>query len=152
MMRALVRRVLSASVSVDGQTIGEINRGLLVFLAVHKDDDDSDLGWISQKIIGMRVFDDEEQKMNISLVDKKYDLLVISQFTLFGSLRKGFRPSFNHAANQEFAIAKYHKFLQIISEKCMGRVASGEFGSDMKIHSIDDGPVSLWLDSKEKNY
>ena len=151
-MRALVRRVLSATVSVNSQTVGEINRGLLVYLAVHKDDEDSDLGWISQKILGMRVFEDDAKKMNISLVEREYELMVISQFTLFGSLRKGFRPSFNNAATPEFAVGQYRKFLQIIKEKLNGRVASGEFGADMKILSIDDGPVSLWLDSKEKNY
>ena len=151
-MRALVRRVVSATVSVNNQSVGKINRGLLVYLAVHKDDEDSDLGWISQKILGMRVFEDDAKKMNISLVEKEYELLVISQFTLFGSLRKGFRPSFNHAATPEFADGQYRKFLQIIKEKLNGRVASGEFGADMKILSIDDGPVSLWLDSKEKNY
>lgn len=152
MMRALVRRVLSATVSVDSQPVGEINRGLLLYLAVHKDDKDSDLAWISQKILGMRVFEDDKQKMNISLVEKEYDLMVISQFTLFGSLQKGFRPSFNNAATPEFAIGQYHKFLQIIKEKLKGKVASGEFGADMEILSIDDGPVSLWLDSKDKNY
>jgi len=151
-MRALVRRVLSATVSVNSKTVGEINRGLLVYLAVHKDDEDSDLGWISQKILGMRVFEDDAKKMNISLVEKEYELLVISQFTLFGSLRKGFRPSFNNAATPEFAVGQYRKFLQIIKEKSKGKVASGEFGADMKILSIDEGPVSLWLDSKEKNY
>ena len=151
-MRALVRRVLSATVSVNSKTVGEINRGLLVYLAVHKDDEDSDLGWISQKILGMRVFEDDAKKMNISLVEKEYELLVISQFTLFGSLRKGFRPSFNNAATPEFAVGQYRKFLQVLKEKFTGRVASGEFGADMKILSIDDGPVSLWLDSKEKNY
>ena len=151
-MRALVRRVLSATVSVNSKTVGEINRGLLVYLAVHKDDEDSDLGWISQKILGMRVFEDDAKKMNISLVEKEYELLVISQFTLFGSLRKGFRPSFNNAATPEFAVGQYRKFLQIIKEKSKGKVASGEFGADMKILSIDDGPVTLWLDSKDKNY
>jgi D-aminoacyl-tRNA deacylase len=151
-MRALVRRVLSATVSVNSKTVGEINRGLLVYLAIHKDDEDSDLGWISQKILGMRVFEDDAKKMNISLVEKEYELLVISQFTLFGSLRKGFRPSFNNAATPEFAVGQYRKFLQIIKEKSKGKVASGEFGADMKILSIDDGPVTLWLDSKDKNY
>ena len=151
-MRALVRRVLSATVSVNSKTVGKINRGLLVYLAVHKDDEDSDLGWISQKILGMRVFEDDAKKMNISLVEKEYELLVISQFTLFGSLRKGFRPSFNNSATPEFAVGQYRKFLQVLKEKFTGRVASGEFGADMKILSIDDGPVSLWLDSKEKNY
>ena len=151
-MRALVRRVLSSTVSVNNQAVGEINRGLIVYLAIHKGDEDKDLEWISQKILGMRVFDDDKQKMNISLVEKEYELMLISQFTLFGSLRKGVRPSFNDAATPGFAAVQYHKFLQILKEKLKGRVASGEFGADMKIHSIDDGPVSLWLDSKEKNY
>ena len=151
-MRALVRRVLSATVSVNCKTVGEINRGLLVYLAVHKDDEDSDLGWISQKVLGMRIFEDDAKKMNISLVEREYELMVISQFTLFGSLRKGFRPSFNNAATPEFAVGQYRKFIQVLKEKFKGRVASGEFGADMKILSIDDGPVSLWLDSKVKNY
>ena len=116
-MRALVRRVLSATVSVNCKTVGEINRGLLVYLAVHKDDEDSDLGWISQKVLGMRVFEDDAKKMNISLVEREYELMVISQFTLFGSLRKGFRPSFNNSATPEFAVGQYRKFLQVLKEK-----------------------------------
>ena len=119
-MRALVRRVLSATVSVNCKTVGEINRGLLVYLAVHKDDEDSDLGWISQKVLGMRIFEDDAKKMNISLVEREYELMVISQFTLFGSLRKGFRPSFNNAATPEFAVGQYRKFLQVLKEKFKG--------------------------------
>ena len=98
------------------------------------------------------IFDDDLGKMDFSILDQEYELLLISQFTLFASLHKGFRPSFNHAASPTFAVSKYCEFIQLIKQKFTGHIATGEFGADMKIQSIDDGPVSLWLDSKAKNY
>jgi D-tyrosyl-tRNA(Tyr) deacylase len=105
-----------------------------------------------KKILGLRVFEDDAHKMSYSLLDKQFDLLIISQFTLFGSLKKGFRPSFNRAAPPEFAHEKYHQFIKIIKDQFSGHVATGEFGKDMQISSIDDGPISLWLDSRNKSY
>ena len=151
-MRALVRRVLSASVMINKKTVGQINQGLVVYLGIHKDDLIYDLEWIAKKVIGLRAFPDDQGKMNLSIKDREYELLLISQFTLFGSLQKGFRPSFNHAAPPGFAVSKYREFIQLIKQKFTGHLATGEFGADMKIQSIDDGPVSLWLDSKAKNY
>jgi len=151
-MRALVRRVLSASVMINEKPGGQINQGLVVYLAIHKDDDIEDLEWIAKKVLGLRVFEDDLGKMDFSILDQEYELLLISQFTLFASLHKGFRPSFNHAASSTFAVSKYCEFIQLIKQKFTGHLATGEFGADMKIQSIDDGPVSLWLDSKAKNY
>jgi len=131
---------------------GQINQGLVVYLAIHKDDDIEDLEWIAKKVLGLRVFEDDLGKMDFSILDQEYELLLISQFTLFASLHKGFRPSFNHAASSTFAVSKYCEFIQLIKQKFTGHLATGEFGADMKIQSIDDGPVSLWLDSKAKNY
>lgn len=151
-MRALVRRVLSASVFINDEPVGKISRGLVLYLAVHKEDDDNDIEWVAKKVLGLRVFEDNKGKMNLSIKDKKYQLLLISQFTLFGSIQKGFRPSFNHAASPSIALDKYCQFIDLIKRKFSGHLATGKFGTDMKIQSIDDGPVSVWIDSKLKNY
>ncbi len=151
-MRALVRRVLSASVFINDESVAEISRGLVLYLAVHKEDDDNDIEWVAKKVLGLRVFEDNKGKMNLFIKDKKYQLLLISQFTLFGSIQKGFRPSFNHAASPSIALDKYCQFIDLIKGKFSGHLATGKFGTDMKIQSIDDGPVSVWIDSKLKNY
>ena len=151
-MRALVRRVLSASVSVEGLVVGEIGPGLVLYLGVHDDDDPSDLDWVVKKIVGLRVFEDGQKKMNLSLLDTGLELLLISQFTLYGSLLKGYRPSFNQSASPQKARMLYGNFVSSITKHLPNRLATGEFGEDMKIESIDDGPVSIWLDSKARNY
>ena len=151
-MRALLRRVLSASVSVNDLVVGKIGPGLVLYLGVHKDDDQNDLNWVVKKIVGLRVFEDGQKKMNLSLVDKGLELLLISQFTLYGSMFKGYRPSFNESASPQKARMLYRNFINSIKTHLPNRLATGEFGEDMKIQSIDDGPVSIWLDSKAKNY
>jgi len=151
-MRALVRRVLSASVLINQRSVGQINQGLVLYLAIHQDDCNDDLEWIARKVLGLRVFKDDLGQMTLSITENQYDLLLISQFTLFGSLKKGSRPSFHNAASPNFALDEYRKFIQIIRQKFSGHLATGEFGADMQIQSIDDGPVTLWLDSKAKNY
>jgi len=151
-MRSLIRRVQKASVEVDSKTTGQIKKGLVAYIAICVNDVDVDLLWMSKKILGLRVFEDDARKMSYSLSDKKFDLLLISQFTLFGSLKKGFRPSFNRAAPPSFAQEKYLQFIKVIREQFNGHIATGEFGKDMQISSIDDGPVSLWLDSKNRSY
>ena len=151
-MRALVRRVLSASVSVEGLVVGEIGPGLVLYLGVHEDDGQSDLDWVVKKIVGLRVFEDGQKKMNLSLLDTGLELLLISQFTLYGSLLKGYRPSFNQSASPQKARMLYGNFVRSITKLMPNRLATGEFGKDMKIQSIDDGPVSIWLDSKARNY
>lgn len=151
-MRSLIRRVHKAAVEVDSETIGQISQGLVVYIGIYVNDLDDDLYWMSKKILGLRVFEDDAHKMSYSLLDKQLDLLIVSQFTLFGSLKKGYRPSFNRAAPPGFAHEKYNQFVKIIKEQFIGHVATGEFGKEMQISSIDDGPVSLWLDSRNRSY
>ncbi len=151
-MRALLRRVLSASVSVNDLVVGKIGPGLVLYLGVHKDDDQNDLDWVVKKIVGLRVFEDGQKKMNLSLNDTGLELLLISQFTLYGSMFKGYRPSFNKSASPQKARMLYRSFINSFTTHLPNRLATGEFGEDMKIQSIDDGPVSIWIDSKAKNY
>ena len=151
-MRSLIRRVHKAAVEVDSETIGQISQGLVVYIGIYVNDLEDDLYWMSKKILGLRVFEDDAHKMSYSLLDKQLDLLIVSQFTLFGSLKKGYRPSFNRAAPPGFAHEKYNQFVKIIKEQFIGHVATGEFGKEMQINSIDDGPVSLWLDSRNRSY
>ena len=151
-MRALIRRVLNASVTVREECVGEISNGLLVYVGVSKDDTNDDLIWISKKILGVRIFEDSDQRMNLSMCDLNRDILLVSQFTLYGSLKKGYRPSFNDAANQEVAFLHYEQFLNLMKRSYKGNIQSGQFGENMQIEAVDDGPVNLWLDSKSKNY
>ena len=151
-MRALVRRVLDSTVLVKQEIVGKINKGLLVYVGVHQQNELDDLDWMAKKILGMRVFENNENKMHFSLFDLNYDLLVVSQFTLLGTLKKGFRPSFNLAADPSFAKEQYLNFIEKLRKTYDGVVEVGKFGANMVIESTDDGPVSLWLDSKEKNY
>ncbi len=151
-MRALIRRVLSASVVVRGSTVATIKSGLLVYVGIDKEDLENDLVWACKKILGLRVFEDSNQKMNLSLENLNRELLIVSQFTLFGSFKKGFRPSFNQAASPASALEMYLAFVQKLKKLHQGVVKSGQFGADMKIQATDDGPVTLWLDSKSKEY
>ena len=150
-MRALVRRVSRASVKVDGQVVGQIDQGLLIYLGIHQDDELTDLDWLIQKILGLRIFEDEHGKMNLSILPEQ-GILLISQFTLFGNLKKGYRPSFNRAANPKKGEELFDLFLAKLGGLFQGNLASGVFGADMKIEAIDDGPVTLWIDSRERNY
>ncbi len=150
-MRALLRRVAKASVSADGRVIGEIGSGLLVYLGVHADDSDEDLDWLRRKTLGIRIFDDQEGRMNQSIAEEQ-GLLIVSQFTLFGNLKKGFRPSFHRAAPPNLAEDLYLRFVRRISEDHQGKVEKGAFGQEMSIDAVDSGPVSIWLDSKDKDY
>jgi len=150
-LRCLVRRVSRASVRVDKQVIGEIGNGLLVYLGIETGDQVDDMSWILKKLLGLRIFDDPEGKMNESLT---YDdgIMLISQFTLFGNLKKGFRPSFNRAAEPLDARRLFEEFLNRIQSEFTGTVAVGAFGEHMDIEAVDDGPVSLWLDSRQRGY
>lgn len=145
-MRAILQRVLNASVKVDGQTIGEIGKGLLVFLGVGEGDTENDLKYIADKCIGLRIFSDEEDKMNLSLTDVGGQMLVISQFTLYGDCRKGRRPSFSASMEPVKAKEMYERFIEYIKEAGI-KTEHGEFGADMKVELINDGPVTLMLDS-----
>lgn len=147
-MRAVVQRVKSSKVEVDGKVIGSIKSGLNVLLGICKDDTQSDLQYLVDKVLGLRIFEDECDKMNKSLLDVGGELLVISQFTLYGDCRKGKRPSFIEALGGEDAEKFYEKFV----EKCkevLGDVQTGEFGADMLVTIENDGPVTIIIDSKK---
>lgn len=147
-MRGVVQRVKHAKVSVDSKTIGEINHGILLFLGVEDADDEKDLEYMCDKVPNLRIFEDEDGKMNKSLVDVEGSLLVISQFTLLGDARKGRRPSFTQAAPPAKAIPMYEEFISRMKGKSIVTEA-GEFGADMKVELLNDGPVTILLDSKK---
>lgn len=146
-MRAVVQRVTSSSVSVDGKVIGEIGLGFNVLVGIAKEDTLDDLKYIKDKIINLRVFEDESEKMNLSLLDINGEILVISQFTLYGDCRKGRRPNFMEALGGEEANKLYEEFLRLIKESNL-KVECGEFGANMQIEINNDGPVTIILDSK----
>jgi len=150
-MRILVRRVSSASVQVEGSVVGKINQGLAVYVGIEKNDDDTDLEWGIKKITGLRIFDDNEGRMNLT-IDINMGILVISQFTLHGNLKKGYRPSFNRAAVPATASSYYDKFVEMLEESFAGLIQTGKFGAHMNIALQEDGPVTIWLDSKNKSY
>lgn len=149
-MRAVIQRVSRASVTINGVLKSAVQKGLLVLLGVEEEDTIEDVQWLSGKIAKLRIFSDENQLMNLSVLDVNGDILVVSQFTLHSSTKKGNRPSFIKAAKPETAIPLYEAFLGQISSDA-GRVAqSGEFGADMKVELINDGPVTIIMDSKNK--
>lgn len=147
-MRGVVQRVKCANVMVDNNVIGEINHGILLFLGVEDNDEEKDLEYMCDKVPNLRVFEDEEGKMNKSLIDIEGSILVISQFTLLGDARKGRRPSFSEAARPEKAIPMYENFIEKMKNLNIN-TQSGEFGADMKVELINDGPVTILLDSKK---
>ena len=147
-MRAVIQRVSSANVKVNKKTIGEIERGLLVLLGVGQGDTLVDLDYVFQKTIGLRVFEDDDGKMNLSLVDVAGQLLVVSQFTLYGDVRKGKRPGFSDAAPPEQANKLYETFVQRAKENNL-QVQTGVFQADMQVSLVNDGPVTILLDSKK---
>ncbi|MBM7870140.1 D-tyrosyl-tRNA(Tyr) deacylase [Clostridium pascui] len=147
-MRAVVQRVNFSKVEVEGKVIGSINKGLNVLLGVSKEDSIDDIKYLKDKILNLRIFEDEEGKMNKSLIDVAGELLVISQFTLYGDCRKGKRPSFIEALGGEEAKKFYEEFVKECKE-VLGNVETGEFGADMKVTIENDGPVTIILDSKK---
>ena len=151
-MRALIQRVSMSRVRVDDITVGEIEQGLLVLLGVAPDDTIADRDWLLRKILNLRIFADEEGRMNRSVKDIQGGLLVISQFTLFADVSEGNRPSFMRSAPPEFAESAYNDFLQQLRQNHSGSVATGRFAADMQVELINDGPVTLLLDSKQKNF
>jgi D-tyrosyl-tRNA(Tyr) deacylase len=149
-MRVLIQRVTEASVRVDGEVTGSIGRGLLVLVGIEDADTAADIEWLSSKVVQLRIFDDEEGVMNRSLVDVGGELLLVSQFTLHASTRKGTRPSWHRASKPDVAIPLYHDFKRAL-EKALGRtVPTGVFGADMQVQLTNDGPVTLIIDSKLK--
>jgi D-tyrosyl-tRNA(Tyr) deacylase len=149
-MRIVLQRVLSASCSVEGKLTGEIHRGILILLGIEDLDNEEDISWLVQKLVSLRIFNDDAGKMNLSITDIDGDFLVISQFTLYGSTKKGNRPSFIKSAKPERAIPLYEKFLACLEDTYQKPIQRGIFGADMKISLINDGPVTLIIDSKSK--
>lgn len=149
-MRVLIQRASEASVSIDGAVHGEIKRGLVVLLGIETEDSQDDIDWLVRKIIGLRIFNDDDGKMNDSVSDTNGEFLVISQFTLHASTKKGNRPSYIKAARPEVAIPLYEEFIRILRKESNLKVETGIFGADMKVQLINDGPVTIWIDSKNR--
>jgi D-tyrosyl-tRNA(Tyr) deacylase len=145
-VRIVLQRASSGSVTIGGEVVGEIGPGLILLVGFTEGDDEAVLEWMAEKVIGLRVFNDEEERMNRSLGEVAGDLLVVSQFTLYGDTRKGRRPSFIKAAVPDVAIPLYDRFLEILREKAPGKVESGEFGAMMEVALVNDGPVTLVLE------
>ena len=146
-MKCVLQRVNHASVTVDGNICGKIEKGILVLLGISDDDTEQDIKWLADKIIGLRIFEDENEKMNFSLTDIGGELLIISQFTLFGNCKKGKRPDFTLAGKPDFADIMYNKFVNYCRQN-LDKVETGVFGADMKVDLENDGPVTLIIDSK----
>ena len=149
-MRAVVQRVTRASVTVDGEIVGEIRNGLVVLLGIAHDDTKADADYLVPKIIALRIFDDAEGRMNVSIKDIEGGLLIVSQFTLYGDVRRGLRPSWSDAAAPEIAEPLYDYFVES-SRKLLGRVETGSFRKTMQVELVNDGPVTILLDSR-KNF
>jgi len=149
-VRAVVQRVSKASVTINGQIRGAIETGLLVLLAVEEADTPEDIEWLSGKIVRLRIFSDDQGMMNRSLQEAGGDILLISQFTLFASTKKGNRPSYSRAARPEIAVPLFEAFTRKLSEDLGKPVQTGEFGADMKVSLVNDGPVTIVIDSRNK--
>jgi len=149
-MRIVVQRVSEASVRIDNEIKGEINQGYMILLGIEHEDMQEDADWLIKKIIGMRIFSDAENKMNLSIKEVNGEFLIISQFTLHASTKKGNRPSYIKSARPEQAIPLYEYFLEELKKNSQLKVSSGKFGADMKVQLINDGPVTIIVDSKNR--
>ena len=149
-MRIVIQRVSHASVTINKQVKSSIGNGYLILLGIGKEDTEEDIDWLVKKIIGLRIFDDEMGIMNRSIMDVKGEILVVSQFTLMASYKKGNRPSWIHAAPHELSIPLYNRFCDALSNAMGKPVGTGEFGADMKVELLNDGPVTICMDTKNK--
>jgi D-tyrosyl-tRNA(Tyr) deacylase len=149
-VRIVLQRVTEASVKIENEVKGQIDHGFLILLGIENEDEKSDADWLIQKINGLRVFTDQEGKMNLSIQDVKGSILLISQFTLFASTKKGNRPSYIQAARPEIAIPLYTYFTEQLKNQTQLKVETGVFGADMKVSLINDGPVTISIDSKNR--
>src|SRR4051794_21210273 len=149
-MRVIVQRVSKASVKVDGEIVGKIEKGLLVFVGIEDLDNEEDVTWISKKIVQMRIFNDESGVMNESVRDVGGGILLVSQFTLHASTRKGNRPSYSKASKGEIAIPLYEKTIDGLARGLGKKIETGIFGADMKVELLNDGPVTIVMDSKNR--
>ena len=149
-MRTVIQRVSHASVTINGMVKSAIEKGLLVLVGIEDADTEEDIQWLGKKIVGLRVFDDEQGVMNKNIQDAGGDILVISQFTLFASTKKGNRPSYIRAAKPDISIPLYEQFCNELSIALGKPVGTGEFGADMKVELLNDGPVTICMDTKNK--
>lgn len=149
-MRAVIQRVQHASVTINGKTKSAIQKGFLILLGIQPDDDYSDADWLCRKIAGLRIFDDAEGVMNLDIKEICGDVIVVSQFTLMASYKKGNRPSYIHAAGHDVAIPLYNYFCMGMTAALGKPVCTGEFGADMKVELLNDGPVTICMDTKNK--
>ena len=149
-MRALIQRVSYASVKVDNKIAGEIKSGLLVLVGIEDTDNETDIDWLSNKIVNLRIFNDANGVMNLSVKDINGEILLISQFTLHAATAKGNRPSYIRASKPDVAIPLYEKTIKQLASTLGKEIATGIFGADMKVELLNDGPVTIWIDSKNK--
>lgn len=149
-MKAVIQRVAEASVTINGQKTAAIQNGLLILLGIENEDTPEDINWLVSKIINLRIFEDENEVMNLSVKDIDGDIIIVSQFTLHASTKKGNRPSYIKAAKPEIAIPMYENFITRTETELDKKVQTGEFGADMKVSLINDGPVTILIDSKNK--
>ena len=149
-MRAIIQRVMHASVTIDGVVKSQIYRGLLIFLGIEDSDNKEDIDWLTKKIANLRIFDDEAGVMNKSVIEASGDILVVSQFTLHAMVKKGNRPSYIRASKPEIAIPLYESFCVEMGIQLGREVQTGSFGADMKVELLNDGPVTIWIDTKNK--
>ena len=149
-MRIVIQRVSHASVTINQQVKSSIGKGLLVLLGIGTSDEEEDIQWLVRKLIGLRIFDDDAGVMNLSVTDIKGEIIVVSQFTLMASYKKGNRPSWIHAAPHEISIPLYNRFCEVLSSALGKDIGTGEFGADMKANLLNDGPVTICMDSKHR--
>ncbi|WP_282051203.1 D-aminoacyl-tRNA deacylase [Maribacter aquivivus] len=149
-MRAVIQRVSKASVTVDGKQLCAIEQGVLILVGIENEDTQDDIDWLTNKIVNLRIFNDDEGVMNMSLLATKGDAIVVSQFTLHASTKKGNRPSYIKAARPEVAIPLYEAFIATMESKMDKKVGTGIFGADMKVELLNDGPVTILIDTKDK--
>lgn len=149
-MRLVIQRVTHASVTIEGVLKSKIGSGLLILVGIEDADTDSDVNWLAQKVVNLRIFDDENGVMNRSVVDVDGEILIVSQFTLHAMTAKGNRPSYIRASKPDFAIPMYEKFCAKVSELLGKQVGTGEFGADMKVELLNDGPVTILIDSQRR--
>ena len=150
-MRAVIQRVSKASVTVDKKQISAIEQGVLILIGIENEDTQEDIDWLTNKIVNLRIFNDDQGVMNNSLLDQNGEAIVVSQFTLHASTKKGNRPSYIKAARPEVAIPLYEAFISTLESKMNKKVGTGIFGADMKVELLNDGPVTILIDSKNKD-
>lgn len=149
-MKIVIQRASEASVTINSEKVAEINQGLVVLLGIEDSDTDDDIKWLSSKIVNLRIFNDENEVMNCSVKDVNADIILVSQFTLHASTKKGNRPSYIKASKPDFAIPMYEKFIQQLEVDLEKKIQTGQFGADMKVALINDGPVTIVIDSKNR--